>query len=192
MERQPTFGPVLIVGGGIAGPALAIALRRAEIDSIVYESSPEPRDEAGAFLNLAPNGLNVLRELGVENRTERLGFRNERLVFHSDTGRLLADAPVGGITLMRGALSPCFGRLPSTPASGSSSARSWIATLRPASRASPLGDHIPRPPRRCRSLSRGWCRRRAGQRTEQVDRHALVRSSTAMVRWYGDSYSAPG
>ena len=105
MEKQSTFGPVLIVGGGIAGPALGIALRRAEIDSIVYESSPEPRDETGAFLNLAPNGLNVLRELGVENLTERLGFRNDRLVSHSDTGRLLADAPVGGITLMRGALS---------------------------------------------------------------------------------------
>jgi FAD-dependent urate hydroxylase len=74
MEKQPIVGPVLIVGGGIAGPALAIALRRAEIDSIVYESNPKPRDEAGAFLNLAPNGLNVLRELGVENRTERLGF----------------------------------------------------------------------------------------------------------------------
>jgi len=105
MDERPTFGPVLIVGGGIAGPALAIALRRAVIDSIVYESNPEPQDEAGAFLNLAPNGLNVLRELGVENLTERLGFRNDRLVFHSDTGRLLADAPVGGITLMRGALS---------------------------------------------------------------------------------------
>jgi FAD-dependent urate hydroxylase len=105
MEKQPIVGAVLIVGGGIAGPALAIALRRAEINSIVYESNPKPRDEAGAFLNLAPNGLNVLRELGVENRTERLGFRNDRLVFHSDTGRLLADAPVGGTTLMRGALS---------------------------------------------------------------------------------------
>jgi thioredoxin reductase len=45
----------LIVGGGIAGPALGVALRRAGLDSVVYESSPVPRDDAGAFLNLAPN-----------------------------------------------------------------------------------------------------------------------------------------
>src|SRR5258705_6227025 len=95
------FGPVLIIGGGVAGRALGIALRRAGIDSVVYEASPEPRDDAGAFLNLAPNGLSVLRELGLSERTDRLGFRNDRLVFHNDRGRLLAEVPVGGVTLMR-------------------------------------------------------------------------------------------
>ena len=48
--------PILIVGAGIAGPALAIALRRAGYDTVVYESMPQPRDDAGAFLNIAPNG----------------------------------------------------------------------------------------------------------------------------------------
>jgi 2-polyprenyl-6-methoxyphenol hydroxylase-like FAD-dependent oxidoreductase len=96
---------VLIVGGGIAGPALGIALRRAGINSVVYEASPAPRDNAGAFLNLAPNGLNVLHALGLAHLTDRLGFRNDRLVFHNDTGRVLADVPVGGVTIMRGTLS---------------------------------------------------------------------------------------
>lgn len=96
---------VLIIGGGIAGPALGIALRRAGIDSVVYESNPTPRDEGGAFLNLAPNGLNVLRALDIASLTDGLGFRNDRLVFHTETGRLLAEASVGGITVMRGALS---------------------------------------------------------------------------------------
>jgi 2-polyprenyl-6-methoxyphenol hydroxylase-like FAD-dependent oxidoreductase len=96
---------VLIVGGGIAGPALGIALRRAGIDSVVYEASPVPRDNAGAFLNLAPNGLNVLQALGLAHLTDGLGFRNNRLVFHNETGRVLADVPVGGVTIMRGALS---------------------------------------------------------------------------------------
>jgi FAD-dependent urate hydroxylase len=96
---------VLIVGAGIAGPALGIALRRAGIESIVYEASKRPRDDAGAFLNLAPNGLSVLRGLGLGPRLDSLGFQNDRLVFHNETGRVLAEVPVGGITVMRGALS---------------------------------------------------------------------------------------
>ena len=96
---------ILIAGAGIAGPALGIALRRAGIDAVVYEASDRPRDDAGAFLNLAPNGLSVLRALGVERRLDGLGFQNDRLVFHNETGRTLAEVPVGGITLMRGALS---------------------------------------------------------------------------------------
>jgi NADPH-dependent 2,4-dienoyl-CoA reductase/sulfur reductase-like enzyme len=96
---------VLIVGGGIAGPALAIALRQAGIDSIVYEASDRPRDSAGAFLNVAPNGLSVLRALGLGRRLDGLGFQNDRLIFHNETGRVLADVPVGGVTIERGALS---------------------------------------------------------------------------------------
>lgn len=106
MKNQPSeIGPVLIVGAGIAGAALAIALHRAGITSIVYEASPEPRDEAGAFLNLAPNGLHILRELGLGKRSESLGFQNDRLIFQNDRGGLLADVAIGGVTLMRGELS---------------------------------------------------------------------------------------
>src|SRR5262245_20877973 len=96
---------VIIVGAGIAGPALAIALRRVGIYSVVYESSPSPRDNAGAFLNLAPNGLRVLKALGLGERSLSLGFVNDRLVFHSETGRVLAEVQVGGMTALRGVVS---------------------------------------------------------------------------------------
>lgn len=96
---------VSIVGAGIAGPALAIALRRAGIESVVYEASDRPRDTAGAFLNLAPNGLNVLRALGLGAHLEGLGFQNDQLIFHNERGRVLAEVPIGGITVMRGELS---------------------------------------------------------------------------------------
>ena len=66
---------MVIVGAGIGGPALGIALKRAGIESIVYEASDEPRDDAGAFLNLAPNGLAVLQALGLGQRLEGLGFQ---------------------------------------------------------------------------------------------------------------------
>jgi len=94
-----------IVGGGIAGPAAGIALARAGIEATVYESSPTPRDEDGAFLNLAPNGIAVLKALDVESVLDDLGFENDRLVFHNERGRVLAETAVGGVTLMRGALS---------------------------------------------------------------------------------------
>lgn len=96
---------ILIVGAGIAGPALAIALRRAGYDTVVYESMPEPRDDAGAFLNIAPNGLRALEALGLAGAIEDLGFLNDRLVFRSDSGRVLADVAVGGVTMRRGELS---------------------------------------------------------------------------------------
>ncbi len=105
MEKKTGSQRAVVIGGGIAGPAFAVALRRARIDSVVYESSPVPQDDAGAFLNLAPNGLNVLRALGLGNLTDGLGFRNDRLVFHNEQGQVLADVPVGGVTLLRGALS---------------------------------------------------------------------------------------
>ncbi|HVQ12124.1 MAG TPA: FAD-dependent monooxygenase [Vicinamibacterales bacterium] len=95
---------VVIVGAGIGGPALSMALTRAGIESTVYEASA-PRDDAGAFLNLAPNGLSVLRALGLGPHLDGLGFQNDRLIFHNETGRVLAEVPVGGVTVMRGAVS---------------------------------------------------------------------------------------
>jgi 2-polyprenyl-6-methoxyphenol hydroxylase-like FAD-dependent oxidoreductase len=95
----------VIIGAGIAGPALGIALQRASLEPVVCEASDTPRDDVGAFLNLAPNGINALRTLGLEHIIDGLGFQNDRLVFHNEAGRVLADAPVGGVTIMRGALS---------------------------------------------------------------------------------------
>lgn len=105
VERTRTDRQGLIIGAGIAGPAAAIALRRVDIDAIVFEAATAPRDDAGAFLNLAPNGINVLRTLGLEHVLDRIGFENDRIVFQNEAGRALADLPVGGITVMRGALS---------------------------------------------------------------------------------------
>jgi 2-polyprenyl-6-methoxyphenol hydroxylase-like FAD-dependent oxidoreductase len=70
----------------------------------VYEANDAPRDSAGAFLNLAPNGLNAFEALGVSG-ADLIGFRNDRLSFQSDNGRVLAETSVGGVTIMRGALS---------------------------------------------------------------------------------------
>lgn len=80
----------LIIGGGIAGPAAALALRRIGIDAAIYEARPAAMDEAGAFLNLAPNGVNALKTLGVENRLD--GFPSQGIRFYNRRGK-----PIGAL-----------------------------------------------------------------------------------------------
>lgn len=65
----------LIIGCGIAGPVLAMYLQRSEIEAVIYEGRAKPGDEAGAFLNLAPNGVRVLAELGIEDEVLAAGRR---------------------------------------------------------------------------------------------------------------------
>jgi 2-polyprenyl-6-methoxyphenol hydroxylase-like FAD-dependent oxidoreductase len=95
----------IIVGAGIAGPVAAVALARAGIRATVYEAADVPRDDLGAFFNVAPNGIAVLRALGLDSALEEAGFRNDRLAFFNERGRLLTSVAVGGITVMRGELS---------------------------------------------------------------------------------------
>jgi len=53
----------MIIGGGIAGPATAMALQMAGIDPVVYEARPATADQTGAFLTVASNGISALRVL---------------------------------------------------------------------------------------------------------------------------------
>jgi 2-polyprenyl-6-methoxyphenol hydroxylase-like FAD-dependent oxidoreductase len=54
----------LIIGGGVAGPVLALFLKRSGSDAQVFEASSGPADTGGA-LGLAANGMNVLAAAGV-------------------------------------------------------------------------------------------------------------------------------
>ena len=56
----------LIVGGGIAGAATAMALRKAGLDPVVHEAYPTGADDAGAFLTIMGNGLDALRAIDAE------------------------------------------------------------------------------------------------------------------------------
>ncbi|GAB4016816.1 FAD-dependent oxidoreductase [Spirosoma koreense] len=52
----------ILIGCGIAGPAMALFLKRIGVEATIYEAQPHFRDETGAFLGITPNGLNVLKE----------------------------------------------------------------------------------------------------------------------------------
>ena len=86
---------VIIVGGGIAGPGLALFLAKAGISSAVYEADG-PTEGIGGGLGLAPNGLNVLAELGLAEKLRARGSpaRNNR--FYDERGRLIAQYSNGG------------------------------------------------------------------------------------------------
>ena len=43
----------LVIGGGIAGPTAALALRKAGIEATVYEAYPKSANDAGAMLTVA-------------------------------------------------------------------------------------------------------------------------------------------
>jgi len=54
----------LVIGGGIAGPVTATALRKAGIEANVYEAYPGPSEGIGGALALEPNGLSALDVIG--------------------------------------------------------------------------------------------------------------------------------
>jgi salicylate hydroxylase len=57
-------GRILIVGGGIAGPAPATALHQHGCTAEITERSP-PWQALGAGIPVRPNGIRILRALGL-------------------------------------------------------------------------------------------------------------------------------
>jgi FAD-dependent urate hydroxylase len=82
----------LIIGGGIAGPAAALALRKVGMDSVVYEAHPIPADEAGAYLILGSNGVDALRVLGVEQAALAVGYPTPGITLCNSSGKSLAES----------------------------------------------------------------------------------------------------
>ncbi len=99
----------LIIGGGIAGPVAAMALRQAGIDSVVYEAYAGGVDAAGAFLTFASNGLDALRTIDAHHLVLAEGFPTPRMTIQSGTGKRLGDVPNGG-TLPDGTVSQTLER----------------------------------------------------------------------------------
>jgi FAD-dependent urate hydroxylase len=89
---------VLIVGGGVAGPVTAMALRRAGIDAVVYEAyAPSTSDEVGSYLTVATNGIDALRAIGADTPVLDAGFPTPTNLLLSGTGRRLGAVSNGGV-----------------------------------------------------------------------------------------------
>jgi salicylate hydroxylase len=87
--------PVLIVGGGIGGLALSLALARAGVASHVLERRAA-WSEAGAGIQLSPNATRVLAALGVDERLTPLAGLPEAIVVRdARSARTLQRLPLG-------------------------------------------------------------------------------------------------
>ncbi|OWK41691.1 FAD-dependent oxidoreductase [Fimbriiglobus ruber] len=84
----------IIVGGGIAGPAAALALREVGVDAAVYEARGANGPDGGG-LSLAPNGMNVLARLGLAERVRAAGSVVRDCCYRNHRGRRLAAHPYG-------------------------------------------------------------------------------------------------
>ncbi|MBE1532321.1 FAD-dependent oxidoreductase [Actinomadura algeriensis] len=85
----------VVIGGGVAGSAGAIALARAGADVTVHEAYDDPAGPVGSFVSLAVNGLRALDSLGCLPAVQAAGFAVERQRMWSGRGRLLGDVPRG-------------------------------------------------------------------------------------------------
>ena len=86
----------LIIGGGIAGPVAAMALQRAGIESVIYESRSPGETAGGAFLTVAVNGLDALRAIDAHSGVLAAGFRSPTIELWSGTGKRLGEVSTGG------------------------------------------------------------------------------------------------
>jgi salicylate hydroxylase len=99
----------VVVGGGVAGSASAIALARIGAEVVVYEAYEDPAGLVGSYVSLAVNGLRALAALGCLEQVQQAGFPVARQLMWSGRGKLLGDVargrrpedPMLSVTLMR-------------------------------------------------------------------------------------------
>src|SRR6185437_10032451 len=82
-----------VIGGGIAGPVAALALRKAGIDATVYEAYQDTADGVGGTLMVAPNGLAALRIVGID--VDAVGRPIQGMVMTDGRGKRIGE--FGGI-----------------------------------------------------------------------------------------------
>src|SRR6516164_607585 len=85
----------LIIGCGIAGPVVAMFLQRAGIEAEIFEARTESTDYGGSFLNMACNGLDVLKSLGLDDQVSDQGSPIPRMTIWSGKGKRLGEVRNG-------------------------------------------------------------------------------------------------
>lgn len=85
----------LVVGGGIAGPAAALALAKAGIEPLVLERRPVVDPEVGSWFTVAPNGLDALEVIDALAAVRDQGVPSRSNVMYGATGHRLGKVSLG-------------------------------------------------------------------------------------------------
>lgn len=137
----------LVIGGGVAGPATALALRKAGIEARLYEARPtgaaDAADAEGVFLTLASNGIEALRAIDADGPVLAAGFPTPAIVLRSGSGKRLGASSTGG-TLPDGTVSHTLRRADLAGALRAQALEAGIAveTGRRLVAAEPAGDGV--------------------------------------------------
>lgn len=85
----------LVVGGGVAGPAAALALAKAGIEPLVLERRPVVDPEIGSWLTVAPNGINALEAIDALEAVREQGVASRANIMYGATGHRLGRVSLG-------------------------------------------------------------------------------------------------
>ena len=85
---------IAIVGGGIAGLALALNLHKHGIDCHVYEVAPEIK-ALGVGITLLPHAMRELTALGLQDALRAVAIENKESCFFNRFGQLIYREPRG-------------------------------------------------------------------------------------------------
>ncbi|OAQ90262.1 salicylate hydroxylase [Purpureocillium lilacinum] len=86
---------VAIVGAGLAGLTLALALHQQNVPATVYESRSAPLNIGGAVM-LSPNALRILDDLGLYEPIKTKGYNFDLLEYRDLEGNLVDTYEFGG------------------------------------------------------------------------------------------------
>jgi 2-polyprenyl-6-methoxyphenol hydroxylase and related FAD-dependent oxidoreductases len=85
---------ILVAGGGIAGLTFALTCHQVGLDVVVFEQVEALRP-LGVGINLQPNAVRELIEMGLGDRLERIGVRTREVAYFSKRGRPIWAEPRG-------------------------------------------------------------------------------------------------
>lgn len=85
---------IAIVGGGVVGLSLALALHQKGIACQVYEAVPQVK-ELGVGITLLPHAMRELASLGLQDQLEAVGIENAESVFFNRYGQYIYREPRG-------------------------------------------------------------------------------------------------